>query len=814
MSELAESNNHIVQSLDGEKKKKKRKRKKSKNANIPVVEDKLEDPEPLAQNKKTKFDNVNVKAEEEFVEPSVVTNTPLKEDTTAEAKLENQKVSPKPKNQKRPRSINKERKDTKNVSYFTDDEDEDVNQEIGPTDWKSLQNRADKLLEIRKTLPVYKSKDKHMEHLIKNKVTVLIGETGSGKSTQIPQFLIPHNKKAIAVTQPRRVAAINLATRVAEEYGSKIGDKVGYSVRFDNKSHKNTKLKYLTDGMLLRELMMKSDLSQYSTIIIDEAHERTILTDLLMGFLKELLLKRQEDKDFKIIIMSATLDAEKFSHFFNDCEILYVEGKMYPVERFYLDTKSEDIIDTTINTVIQINQGEEEGDVLVFLAGQEEIDKACSALQMFSPLLPKEAPIIVPLPLYAALPPAQQMKVFQPVKKNQRKIILATNIAETSLTVPGVRYVIDSGLRKVKVWRHQLGLSTLLTVPISQASATQRSGRAGRERNGKAFRLFTESDYHNLPKQTEPEIIRTDIAHSILMLKKLKVKDIVNWSWIEHPGQDSLFSALNQLYSLKALDDNGDITELGEQMAVLPVSPHLSTVLINAHKLNCLGPVIDIIACLNVENLILNPPSDKRDEINEKRRQICTLGNKYGDLLMFKELLDYFIAINSTGDKKKWCKEFYFNFRGFKNVLQIRDQLTQYMKSLFGADIENNDDDNDYFAPSDDEDLINESEMKSSKRSNNKPLGIESILKSFLQGFVMNSAIGYPDRSYRTVFSGQLISIHPSSLLFGKKCEGIMYTEFVYTTKGYARNVSMIDPEWLKEIAPHILGNREAINDN
>lgn len=707
----------------------------------------------------------------------------------------------------------KERKQPKVVEFFSDDEQDCSRLPNQDFHHRSLKSHARDLLKVRESLPVYKNKDKILDHLQKNKVTVLIGETGSGKSTQIPQFLMPQNSKSIAVTQPRRVAAINLARRVSEEYGTKLGDKVGYSVRFDNVSHKNTKLKYLTDGMLLREMMMNSDLSQYSTIVIDEAHERTVLTDMLMGFLKELLIKRKDDSDFKVIIMSATLDAEKFSKFFFDCEILYVEGKMYPVQRLYLDKTADDIIDTTIKSIVQINQSEEEGDILTFLPGQEEIDKACSTLEKFAPLLPKEAPMLVPLPIYAALPPSQQLKVFEPVKKNQRKVILATNIAETSITVPGVRYVVDTGLRKVKVWRHQLGLSTLLTVPISQASATQRAGRAGRERSGKAFRLYTESDYFKLPKQTEPEIIRTDIAQSILMLKKLQVDDIVNWPWIEHPGQESLFAALNQLYSLKALNDSGRITTLGEQMAVLPVSPQLSTVLINAFKFNCLTAVIDIISCLNVQNLILNPPSERRDEVNEKRRQICSLGNKYGDLLMFKEILDYFMEINSAGERKRWCKEMFFNFRGFKNVLQIKSQISQYMKSLFGnsilADEENGDNDDNLFNDYSDNDEEDQAIIQ--YKRNNKPLDIEAILKSFLQGYIMNTALGYPDRSYRTVFSGHLISIHPSSLLFSRKCDAIMYTEFVYTTKGYARNVSLIDPEWLKDIAPHIFGSREAV---
>ncbi|KAH3671390.1 hypothetical protein WICMUC_004687 [Wickerhamomyces mucosus] len=681
----------------------------------------------------------------------------------------------------------------KTVDFFSDDEDSNLKDTKG--NYIDLKSKAENLLKIRKSLPVYKAKDEIVSRLLKNRVTILIGETGSGKSTQIPQFLLPSNNKCIAVTQPRRVAAINLATRVAEEAGSYLGDKVGYSVRFDNKSTHNTKLKYLTDGMLLREIIIQTNLPQYSTIIIDEAHERTVLTDLLMGFLKELLERRS---DLNLIIMSATLDAEKFSKFYNNAEILFVEGKNFKVDRYYLNSSADDIVDTCLKSIIQINNGEQEGDILVFLPGQEEIDKSVGLLERIAPDLPKEAPLIVPLPLYASLSPADQAKVFLPLKARRRKVILATNIAETSVTVPGVRYVIDSGLRKVKVWRHQLGLSTLLTAPISKAAAMQRSGRAGREREGKVFRLYTEDDYLKLPNQTEPEISRSNVISPVLMLKKLGIDDILNWSWLEHPGEDSLISSLTQLYQLKALNDSGTITKLGDDMAILPLEPQLSAILIKAHEFGCLEHVIDIVSCLSVDNLILNPQSDIRDEVNEKRRNLCILGSKHGDLIMLKELFDYYLQFNQISDSKseraQWCKELALSNRGFKNVFKVRNQIRQYMvtltkdKHLFEK-IEQSDDNDD------DDDKINYS----------KPMDIPSILKSFLSGFISNTAIGMPDRSYRTTTTGQLISVHPSSLIFGEKKDAIMYTDYVYTTKGYARNVSVIELSWLQEMGSHIL---------
>lgn len=685
----------------------------------------------------------------------------------------------------------------------TEDNEEEFNRENADSDDEiyehnqslsrnQLRANAEKLYEIRKTLPVFKVKDEITPQLMKNPVTILIGETGSGKSTQIPQFLMNALEKNIAVTQPRRVAAMNLALRVAEECGCHVGEEVGFSVRFNNVTSRRTKLRYITDGMLLREMMIDPKLTKYSTVIVDEAHERTILTDVMLGFLKGLLIERNKGKakaDFRVIVMSATLDAEKFSKFFSNAPILFVEGKMFPVQRYYLEKAADDIIDAVVKSVVQINQGEQTGDILCFLPGQEDIDKAVEILRNIAPELPREAPLIVPMPLYAALPPQQQMKIFIKTKPRQRKVIISTNIAETSVTVPGIKYVVDSGLRKVKVWRHQLGLSTLLTVPISKASATQRAGRAGRESAGKCFRLYKETDYLKLSDTTEPEILRSEIISPVLMLKKLGVDDILSWHWLENPGQESLVSSLQQLYALGALDNSGNITDLGEKMVILPVAPHLASVLVKAQEYNTLDQVIDIVSCLSVDNLLLTPPSEKRDEINAMRLDVCSLGSQYGDLIMLKELYDIYNTIKEPSERKKWCKEMAASYKGFKNVNRIHKQIKEYMNMLEG----------------DSSGTKKEEDPKGELGNFDTTLNVELILKSFLKGFILNTAIGMPDRSYRTVTSGNLISVHPSSLLFGSKKDAIMYIEFVYTVKGYARNVSAIKLEWLQEVAPQLL---------
>lgn len=684
----------------------------------------------------------------------------------------------------------------RNVSFDTQTVDEDIisNRNTSKHDLKA---KANELLKIRKTLPVYQNKDQIMKYIRGNQVTVLIGETGSGKSTQIPQFLLEHLQQShirgsIAVTQPRRVAAINLATRVASEAGCNVGERVGYSVRFDNTTNTNTRLKYVTDGMLLRELMMDRNLKEYSVVVIDEAHERTVLTDLILGFLKTLLSTTRPD--LKVIVMSATLQAEKFSDFFDKAPILFVEGRKFDVTQYYLKAPSDDIVDSIIRCCVQINQGEQLGDILCFLPGQEEIDKAVTILDKISEIIHKETsvPLMVAHPLYAALPPARQALVFAPIKGFKRKVVFSTNIAETSVTIPGVKFVIDSGLRKVKVWRHQLGLATLLTVPISQASALQRTGRAGRESEGKSYRLYCENDFTKLPSQTEPEIARSDVTSPVLLLKRYGIDNIINWTWFENPGKEAVVMALQELYQLGALDDFGKVTVRGEQMALLPVQPHLSSVLIRASETDCLKQVIDIVSCLSVENLLLNPQPEERDEVNERRLALCNAGKTYGDLMMMKELFDvYFYELGkgsaSATERQNWCKDLAISYRGFKNVIKIREQLRMYCKRLFDSKSD------DPYGDNDNSDFTKISESKHE---------IETILKCFLTGFSKNTAIGMPDRSYRTVTTGEPVSIHPSSIIFlNKRCPAVMYTEYVFTTKGYARNVSRIELSWLQELA-------------
>ncbi|RCK58100.1 putative ATP-dependent RNA helicase DHR2 [Candida viswanathii] len=800
MTDQVKADGHNQQSGGKKRKRKRNKSKKSENVEVkePVVEQEVFEDNVHRQNKKFKFNDDGEQENGEVVEDQgEVVEDEIQEYEEPERQQELIPVS----DEKEPeedgdelgeiipkRTITKHKK--QRVVKYNDPEDEDDEDETNTFNFKrsssQLAATAKQLLEIRQQLPIYHHKDKIVEYINTNQVTIVIGETGSGKSTQIPQFLIPENKGTIAVTQPRRVAAASLAARVSEEYGCRLGQDVGYQVRFTNMSNKWTKLKYLTDGMLLRELMIDPQLKKYSTIILDEAHERTILTDLIMGFLKQLITLGKRN-DLKIVVMSATLNAELFSKFFEHAPILYIEGKMYPVLQFYLESDSG-------RHCGYDDQKYHSSDVLCFLPGQEDIDNCVKSLEQLAPQLPKEAPLIVPLPLYAALSPGQQSKIFEKLPKGRRKIILATNIAETSITVSGVKYVIDSGLRKIKVWKHNLGLSTLLTTPISQASARQRAGRAGRESEGKVFRLYSESTFDTLPKQQESEIKRNDIILPVLTLKKLGVDDLLNWSWLEYPGQDAILSALNTLYTLGALDDAGEVTTLGYKMSVLPLPPQLSVVLVTAAEFGVLAPVIDIVSCLSVDNLISNVTGEARDEINFKRRQHCPLGNTYGDL----------IALTS----KEWCKEMAFSYKGFRNVEKIKRQLQEYMLTTVKQD-------DSLTSTQKEKQLIKLRAQMDDEDEDNKTLDIPSVLKSFLKGYITNTAVGMPDRSFRTFNTGQLISIHPSSTLFGKpNMDAIMYIEYVFTTKGYARNVSAIELSWLQEVAPHVMGQAKInVND-
>lgn len=450
--------------------------------------------------------------------------------------------------------------DTDTMIGFTSDNDDILPEEGEDSDaagsdkylLKQLENEKARLLSIkesRKLLPVYQYRDELLKSIKDNQVMIIVGETGSGKTTQLPQYLIEdgytqEGKFQIAVTQPRRVAATSVAKRVSDEMEVILGQEVGYTIRFEDKTTPNkTILKYMTDGMLLREFLSDPMLSKYSCIMIDEAHERTLATDILVGLLKDILPQR---KDLKVLISSATMNAKKFSEFFNDCPIFNVPGRRYPVDIHYTLQPEANYIQAAITTIFQIHTTQPlSGDILVFLTGQEEIEKTRDNLEEIAGRLGSQIPQLMITPIYANLPQEQQSRIFQKTPPNCRKIVLATNIAETSLTIDGIKYVIDPGYVKENSYVPSTNMTQLLTVPCSKASVDQRAGRAGRVGPGKCFRLFTKWSFENeLELMPKPEILRTNLSHTILLLLSLGVKDLLSFPLLDKPSIQASFGKI------------------------------------------------------------------------------------------------------------------------------------------------------------------------------------------------------------------------------------------------------------------------------
>lgn len=480
-----------------------------------------------------------------------------------------------------------------------DKEDEKFDAETDTADYKKDQKYADhmfnddeiinrrKLLDQRRSLPVFAVRQELLNVIRENSVVVIVGETGSGKTTQLTQYLHEDGYSSygmIGCTQPRRVAAMSVAKRVSDELGTKLGQEVGYAIRFEDCTSENTVIKYMTDGILLRESLRESDLDNYSAIIMDEAHERSLSTDVLFGLLREIVARRH---DLKLIVTSATMDASKFSTFFGNVPTFTIPGRTFPVELFFSKNACDDYVDSAVKQAIQIHLQQGEGDLLIFMPGQEDIEVTCEVLAERLAAV-DNAPELLILPIYSQLPSDLQAKIFKKSEKGVRKCVVATNIAETSLTVDGITYVIDSGYCKLKVYNPRIGMDALQIYPISQANANQRSGRAGRTQPGQAFRLYTERQYKDeLLTLTVPEIQRTNLANTVLLLKSLGVVDLLQFHFMDPPPQDNILNSLYQLWILGALDSTGALTPLGRQMAEFPLDPPQCQMLIVAGKMGC-----------------------------------------------------------------------------------------------------------------------------------------------------------------------------------------------------------------------------------
>ncbi|KAI9858012.1 MAG: DEAH-box ATP-dependent RNA helicase prp22 [Vezdaea acicularis] len=641
-------------------------------------------------------------------------------------------------------------------------------------EWKRVTQSKDQSLgrrtnmtikEQRESLPVFKFRSQIIQAVKDNQLLIVVGDTGSGKTTQLTQYLAEAgfaNDGMIGCTQPRRVAAMSVAKRVSEEVGCILGHEVGYTIRFEDKTGPDTKIKYMTDGMLQREVLLDPDLKRYSVIMLDEAHERTIATDVLFGLLKKTLKRRP---DLRLIVTSATLDADKFSSYFNECPILSIPGRTYPVEIMFAREPESDYLDAALVTVMQIHLTEPRGDILLFLTGMEEIDTSCEILYERMKALGPGVPELIILPVYSALPSDMQSKIFDPAPEGSRKVVIATNIAETSITIDQIYYVIDPGFVKQNAYDPKLGMDSLVVTPISQAQAKQRAGRAGRTGPGKCYRLYTEAAFQSEMLPTSiPEIQRQNLSHTILMLKAMGINDLLHFDFMDPPPTNTTLTALEELYALSALDDEGLLTRLGRKMADFPMEPALAKVLIASVEKGCSDELLSIVAMLSVQTVFYRP-KEKQQQADQKKSKFH---DPHGDHLT---LLNVYNGWKNNKFSNPWCFENFIQARSMRRAQDVRQQLVNIMER--------------YKHP-----------IISCGRNTMK------VRQALCTGFFRNAARKDPSEGYKTLIEGTPVYLHPSSALFGKPAEHVIFHTLVLTTKEYMQCTTAIEPKWLVEAAP------------
>ena len=641
-------------------------------------------------------------------------------------------------------------------------------------DAESQQSSTKKSLsETRRSLPIFVYREELLEAIKDNQILVIEGETGSGKTTQIPQYLYEagytKDKKKLGCTQPRRVAAMSVAARVSQEMGFKLGHEVGYSIRFEDCTSERTILKYMTDGMLLREFLGEPDLESYSVLIIDEAHERTLHTDILFGLVKDIARFRP---DLKLLISSATMDCQKFSEFFDNAPIFRIPGRRFPVDIYYTKQPEADYLQAVVITVFQIHVTQPLGDILVFLTGQEEIESATEMITERVRALGKKIRELIVLPIYSNLPSDMQIKIFEPTPPNARKVILATNIAETSLTIDGIIYVIDPGFCKQKSYNARTGMESLIVTPISKASANQRAGRAGRVAAGKCFRLYTKTAYEKeLEDNSIPEIQRTNLGNVVLLLKSLGINDLVHFDYMDAPPHETLVMALEQLYALGALNHKAELTKLGRRMAEFPVDPLLSKMILASEKYKCSEEILSITAMLSVNNSIFYRPKDKILLADTARQNFFS---PHGDHLTLLNVYNQWVETNYS---TQWCFENFIQHRSMKRARDVRDQLVALVERVEIPLVSTDD--------------------------------TVAIRKAITAGFFYHTSKLSKTGSYKTTKHQQSVYMHPNSCLNETLPKWLIYHELVFTTKEYMRQIIEIENGWLLEVAPHYYNEKQ-----
>ncbi|WP_411039829.1 ATP-dependent RNA helicase HrpA [Vibrio vulnificus] len=629
-------------------------------------------------------------------------------------------------------------------------------------------------IEYPEILPVSQKKDDIADAIAHHQVVIVAGETGSGKTTQLPKICAELGRGKFGLighTQPRRLAARSVANRIAEEMETQLGDFVGYKVRFNDQISENTQIKLMTDGILLAEIQHDRFLNQYDTIIIDEAHERSLNIDFILGYLKELLPRRP---DLKVIITSATIDPERFSNHFGGAPIIEVSGRTYPVETRYrpLGGETEDDRDQLEGIFDAVDELCDEGlgDILIFMNGEREIRDTADALAKRKL---KDTEIV---PLYARLSAGEQNKIFQP--HTGRRIVLATNVAETSLTVPGIKYVIDPGTARISRYSYRTKVQRLPIEPISQASANQRKGRCGRVQEGICIRLYSEDDFNSRPEFTDPEILRTNLASVILQMTALGLGDIEAFPFVEAPDKRNILDGVRLLEELGAINSNAKdpkkrLTAVGKQLARLPIDPRLARMVLEAPRLGCLKEVMIIAAALSIQDP-RERPSDKQQSADDKHRRFY---HEDSDFLTFVNVWNHIQKQQkalSGNQFRRQCKDDYLNYLRVREWQDVYFQIHQSMREM---------------------------EFK----LNSEPGSYDAVHSAILTGLL--SHIGMKDQEKNEYHGARNARFHifPGSGLFKKQPKWVMSAELVETSKLWGRIIAKIQPEWIEPLAKHLI---------
>ncbi|XP_043488176.1 ATP-dependent RNA helicase DHX33 [Polistes fuscatus] len=620
----------------------------------------------------------------------------------------------------------------------------------------------------RKSLPVYRLRKRLLEEIRRNRTLIIIGETGSGKTTQIPQLLLSSGIVGVGgrvgITEPRRVAAVSIARRVAQEQGVETGKLVGYCVRFEDVTSPQTRIKYLTDGMMVREAMTDEILSDYSVVILDEAHERSVQTDVLLGVAKRAqnLRKLKNLPPLKLLIMSATMDADKFAKYFH-APVLYIEGRQHPVKIYHAVNSQEDYTFSSMVTAFQIHRETPANeDILVFLTGQEEIETAvASARQVARQLDGKGYPPLRVFPLYSALPTNQQLEAFKAAPPGMRKLIFSTNVAETSITIGGIRHVIDTGMVKARTHHPTTGLDVLKVEQISKAQAWQRTGRAAREASGKCYRTYTKDEFDRMKEMPLPEIQRCSLAGVALQLLAIGV-DITSFDFMDRPPKEAVDVAVTCLEKLAAVKGSPpQLTTLGRTMSLFPLDPRFTKVILASVEHQCLEEALTVIALLSVQSIFADPPAKRQQAHAAKSR----FASPEGDHVT---LLNVFRSYISTSQKKVWCHENFLHHRNLEYASEVRKQLAS---------------------------LAERANLEKVSCGNNT----QQLRKALLEGLYDNLAEIQRTNLYVTVNSKQPVAIHPSSTLHGTTQPLLLFTEIVTTRMCYLRDLSVIERSWCSD---------------